>query len=57
MPCDYAVDMVIEDSSGQPTFLAVFNHTESQPIAVGFLNLILNVENIRHSYSMEISVC
>ena len=56
LPCDYAVDVVIEDSSGQPTFVAVFNRTESHPIVVGSLNLILNVEIIRHSYSMEISV-
>ena len=51
LPWDHAVDVVIEDSLGQPTFLAVFNRTESHPITVGFLNLILNVEII-----MEISV-
>ena len=56
LPCDYAVDVVIEDSSGQPTFMSVYNRTEAHVIDLGFFSTNLFVEIIRHNYSMEISV-
>ena len=56
LPCDYAVDVVIEDSQGRPTFMTIYNRTQSHPIDIGLFTATLYVEIVRHDYSMEISV-
>ena len=56
LPCIYAVDVVIEDEQGQPTFMTVYNQTDTHVIDLGIFSTNLYVVIIRHAYSMEISV-
>ena len=56
LPCDYAVDVVIRDSQRQPTFMSVYNHTETHTISIGSFSAPLYVEIVPHPYSMEVYV-
>ena len=56
LPCNYAINVIIQDAQFQPTYVTFYNRTESQPILVGFFPMTLYVEILRLTYSMEISV-
>ena len=56
LPCNYAINVIIQDAQFQPTYVTFYNRTESQPILLGFFPMTLYVEILRLTYSMEISV-
>ncbi len=56
LPCDTAVDLVVENSNLEPIFDTVFNESGQRILDVSGFLITVNATIIPHEYSMDIEV-
>ena len=56
LPCDKAVEIVIEDDSKEPLYIAIYNKSESQTVDAGGYYIDITVVIIPSEYTMDVSV-
>ena len=56
LPCDNAVELIVEDSNLDPIFTTVFNESGHRPLVVDGYSIEVNSTIIPREYSMDIAV-
>ena len=56
LPCQNALSLLVEDSSGGVLHSSVFNRSETRSLQIGIFSLPTEVVILHHEYSMDIQV-
>ena len=56
LPCDNAVDIVVEDSDLDPIFMTIFNESDWRQLNINGYMVWVNSTIVQREYSMDIAV-